>query len=246
MVATFTDVTKLKDAAAVLRRGKEELETLVARRTEELREKARLLDLTNVMVRDLDGRITFWNTGSQQLFGWTREEAIGRVAYELLQTQFPEPLDGMMETLLREGRWSGELRKVAKDGRTVDLAVTWVLNRDAASRPLSILEVDTDVTERNRLEEQARRWSRVFEAADFGLAHVKVADNTFLEVNRAFARQRGYEPEELAGRPLMVLFPPGNTSGSKRLLPASTPPATASLKPNTCARTAAACRCWWR
>ncbi|WP_368482924.1 PAS domain S-box protein [Desulfovibrio sp. DV] len=207
VVLTFSEVTALKKAEAVLRRGNEELEALVARRTEELREKARLLDLATVMVRDLDGRITYWNTGSERLFGWSREEAVGRVSYELLGTVFPEPLENLMDQLLRHGHWSGELRKTAKNGRTVDLAVSWVLNRDAASRPVSVLEVANDVTERNRLEEQARRWSRVFESAEFGLAHVSVKDNTFIEVNQAFARQRGYEPRELAGRSLLSLIP---------------------------------------
>ena len=208
VVLTFADVTALKQAEAVLLRGKRELEQLVVRRTEELREKARLLDLANVMVRDLDGRITFWNAGAEQLFGWTTQEAVGRASFELLQTEFPEPLETIMGTLLRNGRWSGELRKRTKDGRIVDLAVLWVLNRDAASRPVSILEVGNDVTDRNRLEEQARRWSRVFEAAEFGLAHVSASDNTFLEVNASFARQRGYTPEELVGQPLSLLFPP--------------------------------------
>ncbi|MHC1790026.1 PAS domain S-box protein [Solidesulfovibrio sp.] len=208
VVLTYSDISTLKQAESVLRRGKAELEAQVARRTEELREKARLLDLATVMVRDLDGRITYWNTGSQRSFGWTRDEAMGRVSYELLGTEFSQPLPEIMERLLRDGHWSGELRKTTKDGRVVELAVSWVLNRDAASRPVSILEVANDVTERNRLGVQALRWSRVFESAEFGLAHVRVHDNAFLEVNRAFARQRGYEPEELIGKPLFMLIPP--------------------------------------
>ncbi len=208
VVLTFTDVTVLKEAEAVLRRGNEELEALVARRTEELREKARLLDLTNTMVRDLEGRITFWSDGCEHLLGWSREEAVGRIFHELLRTRFPEPLEDLLAILLREGRWSGELGKTTRDGRNIEVSVTWVLNRDGAGRPVSVLEVANDVTERNRLEEQARRWNRVFEAAGFGLAHIRVADNTFIEVNRAFARQRGYEPGELAGRSLLTLFPP--------------------------------------
>ncbi|HML54407.1 MAG TPA: PAS domain S-box protein, partial [Solidesulfovibrio magneticus] len=207
VVLTFGEVTALKEAEAVLRRGQAELEALVARRTEELREKVRLLDLAPVMVRDLDGRITYWNTGAQELFGYAPEEALGQISWELLSSEFPQPVPAIMEELLQKGRWTGELRKRAKDGRAIDLAVTWVLNRDAASRPVSILEVASDVTERNRLEEQARRWNRVFESAEFGLAHVNAKDNTFIDVNPAFARQRGYEPDELLGKPLFQLIP---------------------------------------
>jgi two-component system CheB/CheR fusion protein len=189
VVLTFTDVTKLKEAEAVLTRGKEELEALVARRTEELREKARLLDLANVMVRDLEGRITYWNTGSEQLYGWTRQEALGRVSYELLKTEFPEPLDAIMDTLQREGRWSGELRKTAKDGRPVHVAVSWVLSRDAASRPVSILEVANDVTERKKTEEAVRDMARfpsenpnpvLRVGADMAVLHANAASGTFL------------------------------------------------------------------
>ena len=208
LVLTFPEVTRLKEAEEVLARGKEELEILVASRTEELSEKIRLLDMANVVVRDMQARITLWNTGAEQLYGWTRQEALGQISYRLLRTIFPEPYEHILDTLLREDRWSGELRKFSKDGREIHVATLWQLNRDAAGTPISILEVGNDVTERNRLEVQARRWNQVFAAADFGLAHSSVADNTFLEVNPAFARQRGYTPEELVGRSLFTVYPP--------------------------------------
>ena len=119
----------------------------------------------------MEAHITLWNSGAEELYGFSREEALGQVSYRLLRTVFPEPYEQIVETLLRDGRWTGELRKFAKDGREIDVATLWILNRDAAGRPISILEVGTDVTERNRLELRARRWDKVFELADFGLAH---------------------------------------------------------------------------
>ncbi len=208
VVLTFAEVTELKKAEAVLKRSNEDLEALVDQRTEELREKARLLDLTTVFVHGLDNRITFWNAGSEALYGWSRDEALGQEASALLKTVFPEPHEAILDALFKKGRWHGELRHQAKDGREIIVASQWVLNRNAAGRPVSILEANNDITERKRLEVRARRWDRVFEASDFGLALINVADNTFLEVNRAFARERGYTPEELAGRSLMILFPP--------------------------------------
>jgi PAS domain S-box-containing protein len=64
-----------------------------------------------------------------------------------------------------------------------------------------------EITERKRAEEQARRWERVFEQAEFGLAH-STADNVILEVNSSFARQRGYTREELKGKSVLALYPP--------------------------------------
>ena len=208
VVLTFAQVTQLKEAEEVLARGKEELESLVASRTEELAEKVRLLDLANVMVRDMQSRITLWTTGAELLYGWTREEALGQVSYSLMHTVFPEPYEHILETLLREGRWSGHTRQYTKDGREIHVATLWQLNYDASGKPISILEVGNDVTRCSRLEVQANRWSQVFVSAGFGLAHVSVPDNMFLEVNPAFARQRGYRPEELAGTSLFTIYPP--------------------------------------
>lgn len=65
-----------------------------------------------------------------------------------------------------------------------------------------------EITERKRAEEQARRWERVFEQAEFGLAHSTAMDNVILEVNSSFARQRGYTREELKGKSVLALYPP--------------------------------------
>ena len=50
-----------------------------------------LLNLTHdsILARDLDDRIVSWNHGAEETYGWTEKEALGKVADELLQTQFP-------------------------------------------------------------------------------------------------------------------------------------------------------------
>ena len=62
---------------------------------EALREHASLLDLTHdtIFVRNHDDVITYWNRAATELYGWRREQAIGRKAAELLQTEFPAPFD---------------------------------------------------------------------------------------------------------------------------------------------------------
>jgi PAS domain S-box-containing protein len=121
-VAIRTDVTKRKLAE------------------ETLQEQAKVLDLAQVMVRDMEDHIVFWSLGVERLYGYTREEALGQASHKLLKTQFPEPLEQMETKLERTGTWAGELVHRKRDGGHVVVASIWVLHRDAQGRPLRVLE----------------------------------------------------------------------------------------------------------
>ena len=73
-------------------------------------ELARLLDLAHdaIIVRHVNSTIKFWNSGAERLYGWTRHETLGKVTYDLLQTEFPEPFDVVHEKLFSSGSWEGE------------------------------------------------------------------------------------------------------------------------------------------
>jgi PAS domain S-box-containing protein len=123
------------------------------RAAQALAEQAQILDLTQVIVRDPQGKILRWNRGAQALYGYTPGQAVGRISHELFRTQFPEPLAGIMERLERTGGWEGELIHTRRDGTQIHVASIWVLHRDAHGRPARILESNTDVTERRRAEQ---------------------------------------------------------------------------------------------
>ena len=117
-----------------------------ARAEDEFRRQAELLEEANVFVRGLDGTITYWNRGAERLYGWTNEEAVGRISTELIRTEFPQPLTEIEAALEQNGRWEGELVHTCKDGSRVIVASLWVLRRDAEGRPFEVFEVDNDVT----------------------------------------------------------------------------------------------------
>ncbi|RJN32399.1 PAS domain-containing hybrid sensor histidine kinase/response regulator [Nesterenkonia natronophila] len=117
-----------------------------------------LLDLVHeaVYIRGLDGHILFWNSGAEQMYGWSRQEAEGEIAYELLRTQFPAPLEEINGTLLREGRWESELTQAASDGTEMVVLCRWVLMRDEAGTPDAIIVINDDLTAHRKTEQKLR------------------------------------------------------------------------------------------
>ncbi|HEX2049459.1 MAG TPA: PAS domain S-box protein [Actinomycetota bacterium] len=97
-----------------------------------LETKARLVDLAHdaMIVRGVDGVVEMWNRGAEALYGYASAEAIGRVSHELLLTRFPVPLEGIAETLARDGDWVGELEHTTKDGRRVVVESRWALSHE--------------------------------------------------------------------------------------------------------------------
>src|ERR1700733_6311791 len=137
-----------------LLQSRNELQQEVAERTQQ----ASLLNLTHdtIFVRDMSDVITYWNRGSQELYGWTAEEAIGKRAHELLQSVFPVPIEEIRAELLRSGRWEGELEKTRADGSGGVVASRWALRRDDQKRPAGVSETNNDITERKHREEEVR------------------------------------------------------------------------------------------
>jgi len=122
--------------------------------TSALRDQANLLNLTHdaIFVRDLNDRITYWNHGAEQLYGWGREEALGQTAADLLRTRFPDTPANIQALLLADRQWAGELTHFKRDGTTVTVASRWSLQLDKAGRPVAAMETNNDITERKRSE----------------------------------------------------------------------------------------------
>jgi two-component system, chemotaxis family, CheB/CheR fusion protein len=109
VVLTFMDVTDRRQVEEALRV-----------REQQLRQQQQLVDMSrdSIFVWDFDGAIVEWNRGSEELYGYSRAEAIGRRKEELLgmaEGQFSD----LKAKLLEEGSWAGEIRHRTKDGRAV-------------------------------------------------------------------------------------------------------------------------------
>jgi PAS domain S-box-containing protein len=145
------------------------------RANERLVELAALLDQSHeaIVVRELDNRIRYWGRGAERLYGWTAEEVIGRPIQELI---YREDLSQMAEAtrkVIEKGEWNGELRHITKDGREVIVEGHWTLAHDAEGAPKTILAINTDITEKKKLESQFLRAQRLESIGTLasGIAH---------------------------------------------------------------------------
>jgi PAS domain S-box-containing protein len=128
------------------------------RAEEDLRKQAELLELAHdaVIVRDLNDRITYWNSGAEELYGWRRQEALGESAPDLLHSVYPSSTGSPKEEVVRVGRWEGELTQARRDGGRIVVSSRWALQRDDDGQPAAMLQINTDITQRKQAEENLR------------------------------------------------------------------------------------------
>jgi two-component system sensor histidine kinase/response regulator len=126
---------------------------------QDLRTQAHLLDLSHdsIMIRNFEGKIAFWNRGSEEIFGYSREHAIGSITHALLRTVFPQPLSEIEAELLQKGRWEGEITHTTKAGVPIVVDSRWVLQLDRNGDPLHVMEVNNDITVRKQAEHASRQ-----------------------------------------------------------------------------------------
>jgi PAS domain S-box-containing protein len=120
-----------------------------------LRERADLLDLATeaVIVRDRDGTVRYWNHGAETLYGWKRQEVLGRSLHNVLKTAFPVPVAEIEGNLDSVGTWDGNLIQETREGHKITVASRKALNHERQV----ILEINRDITTRLQAEEALRQ-----------------------------------------------------------------------------------------
>lgn len=131
------------------------------RAEQKLREHAALLDASQdaIFVLDLSDRITFWNNGAERLYGWPETEVMGRTRGELgLSSASAGP---SLSDMLQRGEWRGELTQRTKSGKEVVVDSNWTLVHDEGGVAKSVLAVNTDITEKKRMQLDLLRASKL-------------------------------------------------------------------------------------
>ena len=145
---------------------------------ETLARQAALLDqaLEPIFTWQLGGPILYWNNASEQLYGYTAAEAIGRRTHHLLRTELGMPAEEFDANLFEKGEWRGELVHYTRDNRKLLVdSLHKVVNEGGR---LVVFESNRDITERKRVESDLRELAENLE--------LRVAERTraLAEANR--------------------------------------------------------------
>jgi len=134
------------------------------RAMQQIAEQAALIDIAPdaFIVTDLESKILFWSKGAEHTYGWTSQEALGKCATDLLFLKENRPKNAeVLNAVLAHGTWSGELHHVTKDNRNLIIESQRTLIGNSEGKPTSLLVINTDVTEKRKIEAQFMRAQRM-------------------------------------------------------------------------------------
>ncbi len=177
-----------------------------------LQQNLQMLDLASdaLIIRELDGTIDYWNQGAEKIYGWKKQEALGKVTHSLFDTIFPQPLASISAQLEQQDYWEGELIHTTNYHTKITVFSRWTLQRDKQGKPKAILEINNDITERKLAEIENQKLIAIVESSSdlIGMATMQ-GEPTYL--NAAGIKLTGLQNiEEAKTKSMYDFFTPEN------------------------------------
>ena len=195
----MSDITERKQAEMALRHALLRFETVINR-----------TPLVATQSLDRNGVIRYWNTTSEDLYGLTAEEAIGRtvgdlVATEAEETIFRETLEGVWRTCRASGPWERLVRAKNGEERRIYSAVFPIVE---GGKTTEVFCMDVDITERKKAEmalaKSEKRYRRMLAAITNYTFTVNVANDDITTHSAGSRAVLGWSPEELHADPTLT------------------------------------------
>ena len=163
---------------------------------------------TAIVDFDLDGRVRSWNNGAAEIFGWTAEEAIGRLNPTVPEAELDFFLGNIKRIAGGESVRDLDVRRLHRDGSLIDVYLSAAPIMDAHGAVIGVIASMIDVTARKRSERllaaSEGRKDAILRAA---LDCVVIVDHQGLvaELNPATEETFGWTRAEAVGKPFLEL-----------------------------------------
>jgi PAS domain S-box-containing protein len=181
---------------------------------EQLQFQSQLLEAVgqSVIVTDLSGHVVYWNPSAERLYGWSSEEALGRLTTELMVDDYDQrPTHDIRAHFLTGKSWSGEYPVRHRDGTllSIETTITPVLNTDGELT--HIIGVASDIAERKQAEEALRVSEKAYRDLVEKISDVIYAvdaGGVITYLNPAIESLIGLPPEQVVGQPFAQFIHP--------------------------------------
>lgn len=149
---------------------------------------------------DADRKILSWNKGAEELYGYKKEEVMGKEVMALLNTNVTRAeLDGIMQEVSEMNFLRKELHRKTKQGKDVYVLTSSSAIRDEEGKVKGYMIVNVDVTERKKLMEQVKHLANLVEQSSEAIIS-RGLDRNLISWNRGAELLLGYSKEEALGK----------------------------------------------
>lgn len=161
VLSAIRDISDRKRIAEELLRANEELHRRTTEQLGEYRSKlASIIDSSEdaILSKDLNGIITSWNKGAEHIYGYKREEVVGKHISLLTPSDRPDEISEILQKIARgESTDHYESVRVTKDGRHLSVSISVSPLRNAAGEIVGASAIARDITTQKRTESQLRQ-----------------------------------------------------------------------------------------
>jgi PAS domain S-box-containing protein len=165
-----------------------------------------MIDSSNdaVVGKTLDGIITDWNSGAEQLYGYTADEIIGRHIRTLTPSDRHDEIPQLIERIRNGERIERyETERITKDGRRIQVSLSLSPIKNAQGTIVGASSTANDITEKKRMQDEILRakneWERTFDAVP-DLIAILDHEQHIVRVNKSMADRLGIQPQDAIGQ----------------------------------------------